>query len=1508
MEKFHSLPVSFWSRQRALLVFLTIFLLITPSFFRHLMAADPVPTTLFRDSKLRDRLVAWERVAEIAAASQRVELLLTILAWPHDAFERLPGGHFGSVKRWATDRLEELPENELRDYRQQWNGRAADERARVGDSGSVTLQMARIARRYPVTPQSEQAAERAILQLLEVGDIDLARRFWLRFLHSGNEQRNDQRPSSLNELFQAAPQQGSGLYGKPPEIVRDSSAISQLLAWTRRASAYLDENDQPIEDWLSVRGAVSRSRQQPGSLPSPRSVWTKSLIERTPVELFGAYLDRWAVQQRDADRLANTAQFAVVAGDQILLRDSQGVISVDVAGNPRWEWMSKSSLGALFQELETITGKKPQGLPTIAATIEPQEFVGANTIQGVMSSDRRRLYLIDDLTFNTARAIPSPQFRQFGEARLVGGATNRLVALDLWATDDAHRLLWSIGGKKSSNSNGSRPPAADSDPSTGINDFEGHYFLGAPVVTPSELLVLTEFDRQIILSSLDPVTGGLLWKQPLAFADQLVSEERDRFFQACIPAVGRGIAVCPTRTGIIVAFDLATHQLLWHTKEFEQGPEMNGRFGNAGSHRRGARGMLDGPLIHEDRVFCLPDTSDFIRCFNLETGEVHWTRHRMDGEYIGAVDGKVVVVVGRQQTRGLSFADGTELWKVNTGLPSGTGVQLGDRFVLPLDDGRFGTLEMSTGTYRSHAVPEEGSGLGNLIPAGDLLLSVGLKELRAFPQAMARLSVLERGQAQGSNDPESDLERAELESVLGRTDRVEAAVVAAMKGPLTPASRERAHRLLRNTLSLQLYEGKRPAREILALLKPLAISQSDKLHDVAWLSKICLEERDVKGLAASLDTLIQLPEDALTIAPGDPVLQVSATAWCERLSTLLSSGKVPGREQPISEFQAIHEDFVDRWVAAAARVNNLALSRRWLAIAGEHPRRAEVVSQMTELLMATGELHAAECLLNTEIRRQSTVASVESLSNLYEVAGYPASAREARRHHLSSGATVKIPPATGRSSGERDVLQVQITVRTGQGLGSVITDWSGKAGTVKQPEYRIEKSPYLENRRRSFPPAGFPVDALVVGDEQNSRLMLFDKATGGNARFTSIEGRYNAPSAGSQAFQGHAITMGQPGGISLLSVLQQGESGLVWNCRLPDRKGQSITPAYGPAGASFLTVQSQQRLYMINPATGQLCWRRDDLEPLSGLQADLNAGIFGDEEVLVVRGPDRLDYMLLDTATGRKIDSGRITQELRQASYLFGRKLFSIATDAENKNRLRLWDPIGQKRQIDEPTGDRILFNRVGEHEIAFINGQRELKIYDVRGPELKASIPLSQGEYDGIVQIRCFADRDRYYVNFGRSMIVVTSQHHNNQMNDGFIPSIGVRDDLMAIDKRTGESLWVRAVPNRSVLNHPDLPSDLLLMASRVRDRDDGNLEWLMVEVIDARTGATLAMKDGIRLRFGLFLPDRNGGSSENDRLVAATHREDLNLITLHGVEKAIDIRYVRRSPMAVDQILPSR
>src|SRR5262249_322421 len=93
------------------------------------------------------------------------------------------------------------------------------------------------------------------------------------------------------------------------------------------------------------------------------------------------------------------------------------------------------------------------------------------------------------------------------------------------------------------------------------------------------------------------------------------------------------------------------------------------------------------PIIVQGRVvFTAPDAGA-VHCVDLRGGDRVWKHPRQEGDlYLAGVYSGKVLVIGKQYARALSLADGAELWRVETGLPSGIGIASKDIYYLPLKE------------------------------------------------------------------------------------------------------------------------------------------------------------------------------------------------------------------------------------------------------------------------------------------------------------------------------------------------------------------------------------------------------------------------------------------------------------------------------------------------------------------------------------------------------------------------------------------------------------------------------------------------------------------------------------------------------------------------------------------------------------------------------------------------------------------------------------------------------
>jgi len=140
----------------------------------------------------------------------------------------------------------------------------------------------------------------------------------------------------------------------------------------------------------------------------------------------------------------------------------------------------------------------------------------------------------------------------------------------------------------------------------------------------------------------------------------------------------------------------------------------------------------------------------------LRDGEMLGKADRGDYVYLaGAYSGKVVLV-GASHCSALGLADGRELWRVETGKPSGQGTWCGPIYYLPLRSAPANpkpaiyALDVNAGSVVARyelgtiARHERGEAPGNLVLADGEILSQTLTGLTAFPQAKLKPEQLGR--------------------------------------------------------------------------------------------------------------------------------------------------------------------------------------------------------------------------------------------------------------------------------------------------------------------------------------------------------------------------------------------------------------------------------------------------------------------------------------------------------------------------------------------------------------------------------------------------------------------------------------------------------------------------------------------------------------------------------------------------------------------------------------------
>jgi len=476
--------------------------------------------------------------------------------------------------------------------------------------------------------------------------------------------------------------------------------------------------------WLLFQGNAARSGQgaAAGTPVLDKVIWQR----RTLLDVFegsgevdkGKEAEPWidrARRQRDGQQDAPVLPgfFPLAVGDKVIYRTHAGITCVQltelkdkqgqVEAKPGdIEWKPTELEGSLAMLLADNKLRGP--VQNWLQTYEKQGFGGVvfeNPAAGTLSSDGQFVYVVDDLS------IPPT-----GPRAGITGTLSELIAQNSLQAYQLKtgKLEWRQG-----------------DPSLG-----GHW-LGAPLPLGGTLYALNERDGQLRLVSLDPAKGGKVLSQHLlATVQDTVAASPLRCTQPVHLAYSDGVLICPTNAGAILAVDLLTESLLWVYTYRE------GRSGPQGGVNLRPEWHNTAPVIAGGKVVFTAAGEGSVHCLDLRDGSLQWKAKRDDDLYLAGVRSGKVLLVGKRDCRALALKDGKQVWRVETGVPSGMGVAAGNTYYLPLRNAvggkgpAIGAVDLEKGQpAQVHTGLKEAP--GNLLVHGGQLIAQGPTTITAYP-------------------------------------------------------------------------------------------------------------------------------------------------------------------------------------------------------------------------------------------------------------------------------------------------------------------------------------------------------------------------------------------------------------------------------------------------------------------------------------------------------------------------------------------------------------------------------------------------------------------------------------------------------------------------------------------------------------------------------------------------------------------------------------------------------
>jgi tetratricopeptide (TPR) repeat protein len=949
-----------------------------------------------------------------------------------------------SVKKEGARMLANLPKEGMQFYKDNYGPKAKDmvKAARENsDPGTMGLAMGL----YLYTDEGAEAAvwmgtymldraeykgaTRVFMQLLNRGDIkDIKERTLIKAAYAFHRAGDEDAIKAKQRVFDELSRRGSDI--KLRDRALTVAEVREAIDKTVSVASLLGASDSPI-----YRGRPSRTAMLPGGTPYLEAAW-RNKMWRSDEGHERVKAAQTAIEAKAQTLLTAFVPITAMATDGskqtplLIYRTYSGIEAVDMrTGRVICDQTSDLSIDEILGAKPPKRDSNKFGAYTswLGSYIQPNgrpQMLFENSILNTLSTDNKFVYGIEDL------AVPPPAaLTQMGAMPGGGGLNwgpditaavghNKLCAYDL---SKELKSAWDVGGTE-------KGELADS------------YFLSPPLPLNGRLYVLTEKQAELRLATLDPATGKILGVQSLAeVKNGKLSQEPIRRTQACHLSYAEGILVVPTNAGAVFGLDLFSNSLLWAYpyRNKDAVPAPAGAPGPGGLGMRFGGGVPAGmmmlpngmmvpitpdpywqvtaPAIADGKVvFTAPDEKD-IHCVNVRDGSRVWsaTRDNDDLYMAGVFNGKVVIV-GKNRTRALSLNRGEELWRLDTGKPSGQGAASippggGDvLYYLPIRESantrepEVCAINIDKGIVQAHTRSRKREIPGNLIFYEGSVLSQTHLEVAAYPQLEIKLAEMDRLVTANPNDPTALTERGDYLLDKGDLTNAIADFRKALKNkpPVDTLRKARAklHESFTELLQRDFVRGEEYIGEYEELCKVdlEGLVGAERTAAMADMRKrranfLCLVGKGREGqnrLVEAFDKYLELgmeAKDDLIQVVDEPTVKTAPDVWSQgRISSMVVNAKDPKQRA------ALEEQIKKRWDKLEGTKAPLDDLRKFVALfgslfeVGKEARLALAERLMTDtdvnsLLEAEQQL---SLLRNESEKPEITARALEALARL----------------------------------------------------------------------------------------------------------------------------------------------------------------------------------------------------------------------------------------------------------------------------------------------------------------------------------------------------------------------------------------------------------------------------------------------------------------------------------------------------------------------------------------------
>jgi outer membrane protein assembly factor BamB/tetratricopeptide (TPR) repeat protein len=1469
---------------------------------------DPPPATLkplrpaadgTADRSLARRLQAAEDYARAEDWKSATQIIQQFLDRDDDVLVRVPrkvGNQetvaVVSLKHEARRLLAALPAAGRDFYASTYGPRAAELLKEARDKNDAAL-LRRVVERYLYTDAGPDALQDLAALHADRGEQFFAALYYERLLqHRGLARWTPAQLFHASAAFRVTGDADNGDTVRRELLGRAATGAVPIGKRQLTRDELQKELDKlpapgPLTSWPMPGGNPQRNAQVPGGPPFLEKNWWVPLTRTNESKQWVKQVEE-LLQQRGQPVIPGAVPISAMLGEGdkkvslVVFRSHWGTHAIDThTGKFKWEVPSAWSLDRLSRDPQKVAALNEWVNRTLRT--QPAALLENSTI-GTLSTDGKSVFAVDDFD------VPPPPRADLGKAP--AAVRDQLIASRLQAYElRTGKLRWEVGGH---------------DEKAILRDC---LFLGPPLPLDGRLYAVIETARprpealllacpalaepslllhkarELRLVTLDAATGHVLATRALGYHAGEPTLETLRRTQALAVAYGKGVLVCPTNVGTVVGVDLLSGDLLWSytyrdADKPEERPDLrkglppgwqigpDGRPFNPNPSAN-VQWKAAPPVVVGDRVVFAATDADKVHCVNLKDGSPVWSQPRKaDDLYFAGVFADRVVIVGKGYARAVSLAKGEDLWRVETGMPSGYGAAGDNVYYLPLKDTAKGqgpeicavditkgqviarTRSRKKGGEETAAVP------GNLLFFDRRMLSQTATEIASFPLLAERLKEIDDAlKKKKPDDPAALFLRGQLRlergDLAGAVEDLRAALKNKPDENLLPKVRAKLYEAFTDYFQRDFDKAEKYLPEYEELCPPPAANDPagkamtaaarQRRSDFLVLVGTGREKQGklTEALHRYLD-LAALDNGELVPLVSDPAVKVRRDVWARgRIDEMMKRATPEQRKQ-------LEEEMLKRFDKSKSERDTDALRRFAAAVgpetaAGREARLELAARLMNETAWLEAELAAEQVRrAGDETSRAKAVhllAQINTRRGRFEEAVY--FYRLLKRDHAKTKVGDDKTGADLFDELQTDKRFIPFLEEKPQREVRHLRATEEKGTFPHADDYRLRRSgearPVFERH-----------DLLL--DLARHRLRLVDRASGEDRWAANLTRSQFANIVLSEPLP-PASRVGEYQTVGSLVILPLGEmvfaidpleKKVVWerDLRGKDKQARHVQtvrdkdgvvellyadgvtiPVGGPVslGPSAVVLLTRDGLVALEPVTGRVLWARPGLGQ--------RPHVFGDSECVCVVSRDRdgkaTRTAVLSATDGRDLKARDFAAEYDRRVRLAGRRLL-VHEAVKEGEALRLYDPAAGKDDWERTFAAKSLpLTAVETDAVGMAEPNGKVFVLDEGTGRLLCACQVDPKYLAKVRGVYLLADRERFYVACDGPADPDADPPGGARPNvrpGGGLRALPVNGEVYCFDAATGKTRWHNPFENQAIVLNGFAESPVLLATSRYK------------------------------------------------------------------------------------------